>query len=155
MHCTLWVKLFLIYCDCRASHWIANSCWHCTSLMFIPPSPTVCLFHHSGSALSRGSFWNKSSLWIPLSLSHHPSLPLSSHHSLSILSDGAFVLWTDATWALFYSSAPFVLFIWQPSHRIVPGYQRSPADRVTACVRLWPISGFTFKSDSYHYLRDK
>lgn len=50
---------------------------------------------------------------------------------------------SDATWAPLYSAAPFVLFIWQTSPRIVLGYQRSPADRVTACVRLWPISGFT------------
>lgn len=152
MHCTLLVKLNLQFNDCTTTDWNTNSCWLCTSMMFPPPSLTVYLFQH---ALSVGSF-EISHLFCFLYL--FLSIPLFLSLAITLFLFLVMVRLfceADATWAPFYSSAPFVLFIWQASPRIVLGYQCSPADRVTACVRLWPISGFTFKSDSYHYLRDK
>lgn len=138
---------------CRASQWNAHSSWRRTPSMFSPPSPG-CLLSFSASSL--GSFEIShlffASLYLFLTIRLFPSAAITL--SLFLVMVRLFCD-ADATWAPFYGSAPFVLFIWQASPRIVPGYQRSPADRVTACVRLWPISGFTFKSDSYHYLRDK
>lgn len=110
--------------------------------------------------------WKCLPLSAPFEISHLPCFFISSQTSFSSSLKPSLSS-CSKRWCVCFArrtprGPPFIalcrLFYLSDRHappRIVPGYQSSPADHITACVRLWPISGFTSKSDSYHYLRDK
>lgn len=141
-------NLIFILLNCRTSYGNVNPSWPWISVMSVS-------FTTLEVPASLSSFWNMSPL---LLLYLFPNIPLFLFKSsLSSCSKR----WCVCSARRMPRGSPFIalcrLFYLSDRHppRIVSGYQSSPADHITACVRLWPISGFTSKSDSYHYLHDK
>lgn len=122
MHRSVWVKLVLVDCLTIVEHRAAMRTLVDTARQWCSPRrPRPRVSFTAVELLC---------LWAPFEISHlfcflylFLAIPLFLSPAITLFLFLVMVrlfCGADATWAPFYSSAPFVLFIWQASPRIVP-----------------------------------